>query len=463
MHSNGHHHIPPVVTVQEFTEDVVARHIAIGPRYRRALMIFGVLFLLGVAAFVAKAATDGIGVDKRASWGYLAAITAYLLTTAGTAPLALIGLRAIKAHWRRPLARLAELYGLVTVLILLLVVALMFFIPSAMNRRTMYFQSDGVTFPGTLGKIPGAPHVYDLVLLLALVAGGIGLWWLSARADKGLIADHQGKPRNTFWGTAKQWKVQQVGLGLLGAAYFITAVGFITFFSIDFAMALAPGWKDAIFAPLQGITGLQGGLATLILSMYVLRRWGHFERYIFMEHFWAASKILLALCLLWFYFSWSAFIIFWYGRQPAEFSVMQLLYFGPYEWFFYGAFLFCFVAPFLTLLWNSVRKSATGPAIAAGMILVGNLFDKIRLYAGTWSVPNDQIADHAMSSVPLVRYPNALDIMMMVGAVSGALFIVLWMGRKAPIVSMWEMSEGLRLRVVRNFLRTRLTVLGKPE
>ncbi len=462
MHSNGHHHIPPVVTVNEFTEDVVRRHATMGPRYRKAMVILGLLFALGIVGFIARAVMDGF--DDRRPWGYLAATTAFLLTTAATAPLPLIGLRAIKAHWRRPLARIAELYGLVTVLILAMVVGLMFMIPSALNRRTMYFQSDGTTgFPGTLGKIPGAPHVYDLALLLALVAGGIALFWASTRADKGLIADHKGQSRGGFWGTAKQWKVNQIGLGLLGACYFIIAIGFISFFSIDFSMALVPGWRDAIFPAFQSISGLQGGLATLILSAYVLRRWGHFEKYIHMEHFWAASKPLLAFCLLWFYFGWSTFIIYWYGRQPAEQSVMQMLYFGPYEFFFYGAFLLCFVAPFWTLIWNSVRKSATGPAIAATFILVGNLLDKIRLYVGSWSVPNDQITEHALTAVPLVHYPDVFDIMMVVGGISGALFIVLWMGRKAPMISLWEVSEGLRLRVVRPFLRTRMTVLGKPE
>ncbi|MBI4197940.1 MAG: hypothetical protein HY533_02380 [Chloroflexi bacterium] len=450
-----------MATVHEFTEDMVSRHAATGPRYRRAMLILGALFLLGVAGFVARALQDGF--DDRLPWGYFAATVAYLMTTAGTAPLIVIGMRAVKAHWHRPLARIGELYGASTVLILAMFIPLLFLIPSAVNRRTLYFQSDGTGVPGTLGRIPGAPQVYDLVLLAALVAAGVGLLWVSSRADRAVVRDHKGQSPGNWRGLLRQWKVHKVGLGLLGATYFLAAIGFISLYSIDFSMALVPGWRDAIYPAFQSISGLQGGLATVLVTMYLLRKYGHFEQYIHMEHFWAPSKILLALCLLWFYFGWSTLIIYWYGRQPVERDVLQLLMFGPYEWFFYGAFLLCFVAPFTTLLWNSVRKSTTGPALAAAFILVGNLFDKLRLYAGSWSVPNEQINFHGLEGVPLVHYPDLLDVLMVVGGISGALFLFLWMARRTPVISLWEMSEGLRLRVVRPFLRTRLTVIGKSE
>ncbi|MBI4340062.1 MAG: hypothetical protein HY680_08945 [Chloroflexi bacterium] len=458
MHSNGHHPIAPEVTVSEFTEDILQRHASTGARYRRAMVVFGALFALGVVGFVVRAVGDGF--DSRLPWGYFAATTAFLLTTAGTAPVLVIGMRAVKAHWRRPLARIAELYGAVGVLVFVMFLPLLFLIPSAENRPTLYFQGERFH---TLGRIPGAPQVYDLLLLAAMVIAAVGMLLVSRRADKAVLAGRAGAPATGWRGTRKQWKVQAVGLGLLGASFFLAAVGAVSLFSIDFAMALVPGWRDAIFPAFQMITGLQGGLATVVLTAFFLRKYGHFERYIHMENFWAPSKIMLALTLLWFYFGWSGFIIFWYGRQPIEQNLMQHLFFGPYEWFFYSAFLLCFVVPFLTLLWNGVRKSTGGPALAAAFILVGNLMDKIRIYVGSFAIPNDLIAEHALEVVPPIHWPDVFDIMMMVGGVSGALFLVLWMARRVPILSLWEMAEGIRLRVVRPFLRRQVTVLGKPD
>ncbi|MBI5434580.1 MAG: hypothetical protein HZA52_17245, partial [Planctomycetes bacterium] len=59
--------------------------------------------------------------------------------------------------------------------------------------------------------------------------------------------------------------------------------------------------------------------------------------------FWNLGKILLALCLLWFYFWWADFLTFWYGRLPNEENILQLLMFGPYR----TAFILSFILNFL--------------------------------------------------------------------------------------------------------------------
>ena len=65
--------------------------------------------------------------------------------------------------------------------------------------------------------------------------------------------------------------------------------------------------------------------------------------------------------------------------------------------------------------------------------------------------------------MPPPNYPDGIDLMMMVGSISGAVFIVLVAARVIPIFSLWEMTEGIRLRAVRPFLKTKMVVLGKPD
>ena len=457
MHSAGHRGFLRQ-TVPEYHEDILNYHAGLGRGYQRLLIVLGVFFVLGVGAFVVRLLGDGL--DDRQPWGYYAATVGFLLTTAGTAPLAVIGLRAVRAHWRRPLARISETYGVVSILIVLMYIPLLFLLPGALNRKTFYFQGDEL---GTLGRIPGAPHVYDSLLFVAMLIGALGLLWASSRADRAVLMDQAGASPGGWRGSRKQWTVQKIGGGLLGGIYFVTIIGGISMFSLDFALSFVPGWKDAIFPAFQSLTGLQGGLATVIVTLYLARRFGGLEKYIEMENFWAASKLLLAFSLLWFYFSWSAFIVFWYGRMPVEQNIIQLLYFGPNAVYFALSFIFAFVAPFLTLLWNSVRRTCGGPALAAGFILFGNLMDKLRVYVGTYSVPNDQINDHGLGAVPVAHYPDLVDILIVVGGISGAVFLFLWTLKRVPILSIWEMAEGIRLRVVRRFLRTEVLVLGKPD
>ncbi len=452
---NGH---PPEFTVAEYVSDMAERHATTGPRYRRWIWVTGLLFLLGVVGFVARAAIDGF--DERQPWGYFAGTMAFLLTTFVSAPLVAVAFRLAGAHWRRPMVRIAELYSVVGLLVIVMFIPLLFMVPSAMNRRTLWFQSDTL---GSLGKIYGAPHVYDMLALMAVVAAGLGLLWFSAKADRMQIRSRAGEPVGIWLGSWKQWKILWKGLTMLGGLYFLMLVMTHALISIDFSMALVPGWRDAIFPAQQALAGLHAGMAITILTLYVLRRYGHMEQYVHMEHFWAASKILLALSLLWFYFWWSGFIVFWYGRMPLEQNLLDLLMFKTYRWYFYLAFGLSFLAPFLTLLWNTVRRSTFGPALASVFILTGLLFDKMRVYVAAFSIPNDDITSHAIEVLPATNYPDAFDLMMVVGGISGAMFLFLLAARVVPIMSIWEMSQGIRLRTVRRFLRIDTIVMGRPE
>ena len=458
--SSPHHAHPPVVPANEFITDFVEWHNRPKPNLNKAIIAFGLLTFLGLLGIVIKLFT--VGLENRSDWGYLAAITAFLLSTAGCTPFVVLGLRMIKAHWRRPIARIAESYSLVTVVTFSLIILLLFLIPSSQNRRTIWFQNDHV---GTVGAIPFTPHLYVIIGVLCMVLAGLGLWWTSLRPDIRLVNNltKSDKPTNKSWvGNLKQWRVQNKGLAFLGAFFFMTFIWAITLYCIDLCMSLVPGWRDAIFPVYQTLSGIQGGLATVILSMYVLRRFGGFEKYIFMEHFWAASKPLLATCLLWFYFWFCAFIIFWYGRMPIEQDLLQLIMFGPYNIAFYIGFSCCFLFPFLILVWNTVRKTVWGPPVASTLIIIGCFFDKVRLYVSSYSVQDD-LALHAITEIPATILPNLTDILIIIGGFSLPIFIMLLCTRLFPIMSVWEMTEGLRLTKLTKYLRTELRVLGKPE
>ena len=463
MHSNPP---APEVTVREYTQDILRFHAAAGTRYKRALMISGILFLIGVLGFIVRAVGDGF--DERQPWGYFAATVAYIMSTAVAAPIVVVAMRMVKNHWGRPFARIAEMYSVVGVLMLLMFIPLLFLVPSALNRRTLWFQSDTV---GSVGEIPGAPHFWVALVLVLLVVCSLAMLWLSSRPDMAVLRDHGsgmarswGKRLSRGWlGTRKQWRIMRGGLGILGGFFFLILIGAHTLFSIDFDMALVPGWKDAIYPAFEAMAAIQGGLATVVLTLYLLRRYGGLERYVHMEHFWGVSKILLAASLLWFYFWFSGFIVYWYGRQPVEQNVLKLLMFGPYQAVFYLAFILSFVAPAFTLIWNGVRRSVWGPPLASLFILVGGLMEKVRLYVSAYSVPVDQINDHILEAIPATHLPDVFDLMMMAGGVSGAVFMVLLTARVIPMISLWEMAEGIRLRAVRPFLRREITVLAKPE
>lgn len=445
---------------QEISQDLLGRFLSPRPGLRGALVGLFVLTVLGGVGLVLRLGTAPLSPEGRAGWAYLAVAWSYILSTAQAVPVFAVAMRLARNHWRRPLSRIAELYGVAGLLNLLILLLLLATLPA------------GGAFRRTLWQyLLGSPHVWDFLYMLALVLLGLALLYVSALPDLALVRDHgRGVARSLagslagFWrGTPRQWRVLHMALGVLGAFYFIAYVMAHSLLAVDLAMVLVPGWKDAIFPAYQTLTSLQSAVALVAVTAFLYRRWGRMERYIGVEQFWALSKLLLATTLLWFYFWFAGFITFWYGRTPAEQGVIRLFIAGPYFGVFLLAFLFGFLFPFLLLIWNVVRRSVGGPVLASALVLFGNLMERVRTYAGAWSVPNEAIGAHRLEEIPHALAPGLPDVLMAVGALAGALFLVLLASRLVPLISVWEVKEWAMLQRVKVLVRRPVVVIAKPE
>ncbi|MBI2872717.1 MAG: hypothetical protein HYY00_05970 [Chloroflexi bacterium] len=443
-------------TPQEVVRHGLERMTSAGPLFRGTVIVLGALFALGIVGFIIRASQ---GFDDRLPWGYYAAVFGYFLTTAQSAPMVAIALRAVKAGWRRPVARVAEMWTVVGVLNLLWFLPIMALVPTIEGRRSLW-----VTRP------IGAPHAWDLLVVLFLAVCGLGLLYTSALPDLAAVREKGSGFRqrfartlSSFWrGTRLQWNVLYGGIALLGTFYAMLLVFGHALLSTDVAMSMVPGWKDAIFPAFHALSGLQSAVAVVIVTLFVLRTWGGYKEQIHVDQFWGLSKLLLAFSLLWFYFWFSGFITFWYGRAPTEQVLLRYLYFESYRLPFLMAFFLNFVAPiFLVLLWNPFRKSILGPTLAAAFILVGTLFDRIRIYVAAFSA-GDPFAD-ALEHVPAAHLPGVPDILIVVGGLAGAVLMYMLAVRLIPVMAWWELKEGLLLRRVRPFLRRHMTVVAKPD
>ena len=466
---NGH---AAASTAAEVNRDLLERRRGTGNLFRASLAVTGVMLVLGVVGLVLRLARDG---TDPAVWGYHAAVFAFLLTTAQGAVMVAIAPRLAKAHWRRPISRIAELFAVVGAFNFLVFIPLLWVLPSlADGRRTLWFYDP--TDPG-YSKVPEySPHIWATVALGFLVLAGIALLWVSSLPDLAAIRDESGRRGRRFFamlangwsGTSRQWFVQYHRLGMLGAFYFMMLVFTHFLIAVDFNMALIPGWIDALFPATHAANSLQAGCAAVIIAMFVARKWGGYGDYIGLDQFWGLGKLMFALSLLWFWFWFSSFIVIWYGAKPSEQAVLDLIVRGPYQPAFMAAFVLNFLAPFFMMMWNPVRKSIWGPTVVAAGILVGTLFDRVRLYVAAYSI--DGIGDptvdkHEFHSVGSAgaNLPDPIDMLIWVGVAGGAVFVYLVATRIFPIINIWEQKELLLYKVHKQFHRTEVLVLGKPE
>ena len=455
MGSHASAHTAPPRTPAQVTEDGLRTLSQGGVQFRIALWALGFLVLLGLVGFVIRAVG---GAGDRAAWGYYAAMFAFLLSTAGSAPLVSIALRMAKGHWRRPLSRAAELFAVVGAFNVLWFIPMLWLVPSAKGRHTLWFDW------------PLAPQLWDMLAVAGLALCGLGVLYVGALPDLAAARDRAPatRARRKLWarlalgwkGTTRQWKLMKWGQASLGGMFFMLLIMVHSLIATDFAISLVPGWKDALFPAYHALSSLQAAIATVLVTLFLLRQVGGLREYVHVDQFWALSKLLLALSLLWFYFWWSGFIVMWYGRQPGEQNLLKLFMFGPYRPVFFLVFFFNFLVPVALLIWNRVRKSILGPTLVGMSILIGTFFDRIRIYVAAFSVEE---AGHALEQVPLAHLPDVADILIMVGGLAAVPLLYLLASRLVPLLSIWEMKEGHRLSERRRFLQTEVTVLAKPD
>ncbi|MBM3932931.1 MAG: hypothetical protein FJ319_01290 [SAR202 cluster bacterium] len=454
-----------VKTQAGVTKDLVEKHEHGRGSFKMAILVGGYLLLLGIVGVVLKI-VDGFSDPSK--WGYHVGLVVFLMSTAGAAPMVAIAPRMAKAHWRRPISRIGEIYGAVGVLTLILFIPVLWVLPGLDdNRRSLWFFND-IQMPATM------PHIMATLSLVSLVALGLALLWLSALPDLAILRDRSTGSRqkmfarlaNGWSGTSQQWFFQKHRMGVVGAFYFMTLVITFFFISVDFSMTLVPGWIDALYPLTQAQNALQAAAATVLVTMYVLHRWGGYREYITLTQFWGLGKLLFALSLLWIWFWFSSFIIFWYGAKPAEQAVLELLTVGPYLPIMYIEFALVFLIPLWVLVWNPVRKSVLGPTLIAIGVLAGTALDRIRVYVASYSVPgigDPAVVKHELHAIPDAILPALSDILIWVGGIGGAAFIFLLVSRVIPVINIWEQKELVLYQIHKKFHRTEVQVLGKPD
>jgi molybdopterin-containing oxidoreductase family membrane subunit len=388
------------------------------------LVVLGLLSAGGVFGLVQIAQTG-----SRADWGYVAAAAAFVLSSLAAAPpLALVS-RLGRGLWGVPARRLAELLGLGSLVIVPLDILLLRQLPDWHER------------PGIWLDWPGAPGAWHAAAVVVLALASVALVSITSLPD-----------RRRWRGTPGQWYVVGLGVRAAGTLYTLALVFTHLVVTSDLAMSLVPGWQSANFPAYHAVSAFQTGIASVVLGLAVARRSANNQ-----ATFHVCGKLLLALALLWFYFSWSEFLTYWYGRTPAEQDLIALLMGHP---LYIGAALGCCLLPFLILLWNSLRASPAGVTIAAALIVLGTFLDQVRVFVPAWAVAGP--VRERLEATPALPGPTLADLLVVLGGPALAVLLVALVARVIPPVSAWEEREADVLRVQQPYLRTRVSVIGRP-
>lgn len=398
-----------------------------------------VSILLAVVAWAAISwvyqVSNGLGVtglNRSIFWGIYITNFVFFIGVSHAGTLISAILRITKAEWRRPITRMAEV---ITVAVLFFGVANVFFDLGRPDRMLNILLHPNFR----------SPLIWDICSVTIYLFGSIFYLCLPLIPDIDLLKDTVGGWRGRFyraiiklvrWDGSKKQKVRLERIISIAAVIILPiAISVHTVVSWVFAMTITPMWHSAIFGPYFVIGAIFSGVAALLTAMVLFRKFLHLERYLLPIHFSYLGMLLVVMSIVWFYFTLNEYITAFYGNEPREMAVFLAKIQGEWAPSFWAMVLTCFVIPFGLLF---KRNSRTIPRVFIASISV-NVGMWIERY--TIVVPS---LSHTRLPYPLGIYtPSWVELSLMAGCLAAFVLLYMFFSKVFPIVSIWEVQEGM--------------------
>jgi hypothetical protein len=195
-----------------------------------------------------------------------------------------------------------------------------------------------------------------------------------------------------IWGAfsyfLSRWSKEHDATGDIGARKRLSALSgpgvlifclTVTFAAFDWLMSLDPHWYSTIYGLLLIAGQAISAMAFAILMAMSLARHEPMSGVYRPTHFHDLGKLLLALVMLWAYFSFSQFLIIWSANLPEEIPWYLHRFVGGFKWVGAAVLLLHFALPFALLLSRDLKRNARRLAAVAMFVLLMRVVDLIWL------------------------------------------------------------------------------------
>ncbi|MEM1026985.1 MAG: hypothetical protein AAGJ38_02785 [Planctomycetota bacterium] len=196
---------------------------------------------------------------------------------------------------------------------------------------------------------------------------GVGYWKLSTKQDE--TGDPELSNKREKWAP-----LSVIAFALL-----------VTFMTVDLLMSLDPVFFSTMFAVIFFANAFTAGLATIILTLTVLKKQGFLPN-VTTDHFHDLGKLLFAFVFFWGYVSFSQFMLIWYANLPETTywweirggttlagSIQDLAaptYLSGWSWVLLFMLFFHLFLPFAILLSKHVKRHPFWRTVMAVWLLV---------------------------------------------------------------------------------------------
>jgi len=401
-----------------------------GKGFYITVSILAALVLWGLYAYVTQY-LNGLtvtGLSRQIFWGvYITNFVFFIgISHAGTFISAV--LRVLKAEWRRPISRLSEL---TTVFILMFGVGSVLIDLGRPDRMLYAIRYAHFT----------SPLLWDVCSIATYLTVSSICLYLALIPDIALLRDIGGR-REWFYrilslgytGAEVQHRRLEKAIGAMSILVIPVMITVHTVVSFVFAMTIQPLWHSAIFGPYFVVGAIFSGVASVIVVMAVLRKAYHLENYIKPVHFNNIGIFLMAMTLLWFYFTFAENITIVYGNEPVHMAIFWSKISGKFAPLFWLHFTLCFVIPLPILAMRRFR-TIRGTVIASISIILGMWLERFVIIVPT-------LTRQRMPVEGAFYIPTWVEWSILAGCISLFMLLYTLFTKVFPIVPIWEIREG---------------------
>ena len=373
------------------------------------------------------------GMNRPMYWGvYMANFVFFIgISHAGTLISAI--LRVANAEWRRPITRCAEV---------ITVFALIF---GASSVLIDLGRPDRLMNVMKFGRLQ-SPILWDVCCISCYLTASLIYLYLPLIPDLAILRDR--KVGLTWFyrllalgysGTEKQKKHLEFWISVMAILIIPIAISVHTVVSYIFATTLQPGWHSTIFGPYFVVGAIFSGLGGLMIAMAIIRKAFHLEGILKDIHFNNLGLILLTMCCLMIYFTFNIYLVEITGNEPSIMSPVMAKVSGPYATLFWGMIIGGFFVPTIILAFPKGR-TVTGCVIASILIVIAMWIERFLIIVPTLMHPR-------LPWTEGIYTPTWVEWAITAGCLSSFALLYMIFARFFPIVSIWEVQEGIEKSV----------------
>jgi molybdopterin-containing oxidoreductase family membrane subunit len=422
-----------VISDEAIIQDLLPKKFGFRGKLWTAMLIC--LCLIGAYAYF-RQLRDGLVVTHMrdyVSWGIYISNFVFFVAISLVGSLITAVLRLVNVEWSTPLTRIAEMIAVGAIMFAALIIIVDMGRPERLYFLFLY------------GRVQ-SPIMWDVIVITTYFFISLLLLYYPLLPDLKIMLNHgekSGKKLNRFYsflgsywtGTRQQVKLSRRAIRVLCIIIIPVAFSIHTVTSWLFATTYRPGWDSTNFGAYFISGAFLVGAGSVLVAMYVFRRYYHLEKYITIRHFDNMGKIVVLLGLLYLYFNINEYLVPAFKMKRSEDALLTSLFAGDFAPYFWFAILSGMIVPILILVFRKGRKPL--PSFIAGcMVVVGAWFKRYVIVTPTLLHPF--LPMHDVPRNFRHYFPSWEEWAIAMGSLAGALLIITLLSRIFPIIPIEE-------------------------